>query len=339
MLRSRPLLFRFDAGPEVGMGHWYRCVALAVALRMRGVDSVHFLVNPLSPPLERELQQRGIPYTQSTRWGEPAAVLDASQAFPHARLVLDTMETTTEFVSEIQHRGIPVLSIGGSGLGRDRVQVRIDGMIPRPGFASTFAGKRLFLGPEFVILRSHFDGASPMPTRPGMTSVLVALGGDASAVGLGVARSVHTVLADAQIDVLMGPLAPAALSGGPGIRTHRGVGNPRPLMEACDVALVSGGMSAYELMRLGRPLLLLPQTDLQEAASRALVEAGAGVLVSRGEQATEARRQEALTVQLGRLRDPAVRERMAQTSYRLADGQGLKRVTEIIWNWSQKQEL
>lgn len=337
MRRSYPLLFRFDAGPEVGMGHWYRCVALADALRKRGVDSVHFLVNRLRPPLQRELQQRGIPYTQSAEWGDPVAVLDALMTFPHARLVLDTMETATTFVIELQHQGIPVLSIGGSGDGRDHVQVRIDGMIPRLGHSSEFSGKRLFLGTEYVILRSHFDEAFPIRTRPAITSILVALGGDASAVGLGLARIVATQMPDSQVNVLMGPLASSSRFDGPSLRTHRGVRNPRPLMEACDVALVSGGMGAYELMRLGRPLLLLPQTSLQETASRAFVQAGVGVLVSREEQATEARRKEALTVRLRQLRDPVVREQLAHNGCKLVDGRGLQRVTEIVWDWSQRQ--
>lgn len=338
MRKSYPLLFRFDAGPEVGMGHWYRCVALAEALRSRGVLSVHFLLNRVELPLQRELQQRGIPYTQSALWGDAAAVINAMRAFPNARLVLDTMETSTAFVVELQQQGIPVASIGGSGPGRDRVELRIDGMIRRFGYTSAFAGKRLFVGPEFVILRPHFERVSPVRTRPAISSVLVALGGDASAVGLGVARIVDTLLPDSKVNVLMGPLAPPGFSAGPSILTHRGVRNPRPLMETCDVALVGGGMSAYELMRLGRPLLLLPQTDIQEAASKAFVEAGVGVLVSRVEQATEARRREALTVQLNRLREPAVREQMAKSGCGLVDGRGLQRVTEIILKWSQGQK-
>lgn len=335
-LRSSPLLFRFDAGPVVGLGHWYRCVALAEALGQRGVAPVHFLVNEIGRPLERELQQRGIPFTTSARWGDPDAVLEAAQSFPNAKLVLDTMETTVEFVEAVQRR-LPVLSIGGSGLGRDRVQVRIDGMVPRPGYAASFTGERLFAGPEYVILRHFFDDVSSSYTRPSLGSVLVALGGDAAGIGLAVARVVRAISPDLHVNVLMGPLAAEATFLDPGIRLHRGVENPRPLMETCDVAIVSGGMSAYELMRVGRPLLLLPQTELQETASRAFVEAGVGLLVTRAEQSEERRLQSSLAACLDQLREPAIRARMADVGRSLIDGHGLQRVAEIIQNWSQER--
>jgi spore coat polysaccharide biosynthesis predicted glycosyltransferase SpsG len=334
VINTAPVIaIRFDADEEIGLGHWYRCVALAKEL-MRRKRRVRLLVNNIGAPLQAELRERGLDFCMMPQWTDDAfrRALEGDRERGCA-IVLDTMNTSAEIVCALQ-AWTRVITIGGSGPGRDVADVRVDGMIPRPGYADRFVGRALYLGPEYVILREVFTQPVEDVAMGAIRRVFVALGGDAAGAGIRVARLLAAQRPTWLIDVMIGPLADVGLAPPSGATAHRNVANPRPLMERCDLAVCSGGMTTYELARLGKPVILLPQVALQDAPARAFEKAGLGFVIERELQQDDARFSAALSACVQKMEDLELRRQISATARRLVDGRGLDRVADIVERWT-----
>lgn len=322
-------LIRFDAGPEIGLGHWYRCLALAEELKRQGEVDIRLWTNPLAPSLMEIAQTKQLRIQTSDRWNDPDYVLAQLLQVPSPVLVLDLMDTSADLVRAAKTCAL-VASIGGGGEGRNAVDVRIDGMIPRPGYTDGFRGGNLYVGPEYVILRPIFDEPPIGVVKEKVERALIALGGDAAGVGVDFACLLVDMRPDLRVDVLLGPLAPTRTNLSDRVICHRAVDNPRPVMERADVALISGGMTGYELMRLGIPMLFLPQVPHQIITSRAFEQAGVGFAYRDIAVKPDRPIAEWLRDAWQKLSPRDVRAHISERGRTLVDGGGLRRVAQIL---------
>ncbi|TDU70667.1 glycosyl transferase family 28 [Prosthecobacter fusiformis] len=245
----------------------------------------------------------------------------AEQAFEPQGFILDLIATPLPLVIELKKRGL-VLSIGGAGEGRDEVDVRIDGMIPRPDFHGRFTGRELHLGPEFVILRDVFVKASPHLPPPVLSRVLITLGGDAEGRGLNLGRDCAHTVTSLLFDVVVGPLYRGRLEEGPSSLTlHQTPNDMLTMLQRAEVVICSGGMTAYECCRLGLPMIIFPQTPLQRDAACTFVSHGAALMAETSHEVCQT---------LVRLQDEDLRASLSTQAQRLVDGQGLYRVASLI---------
>ena len=267
------LALLLDVGSKTGLGHWHRCLALADTLRARW--NITLVTPPLAPALQEELISRQQQFCEAADWS-PEAVLKAVVGCPHPDVfVLDLIATPVDLVAALREVA-PVASVGGAGPGRDSVDLRIDGMIPRLGFSDNFHGGKLLVGPEYVMLRDEFvPDVRPVPDR--VENVLVALGGDAEGRGLRLAEQLARTHSNFEFNVVLGPLAEATTSAR-GVHAHVNPAAVSRLMRDAQVAICSGGMTAYELCRVGVPMILHPQTVLQYEAAGAFAAQDLAVL-------------------------------------------------------------
>lgn len=315
--RRAALALLLDVGPATGLGHWHRCLALAAALREQW--SVTLITPPLPPALRAELAVRDEQVGETAGWSPEAVFAAMAGCCPcPAVFVLDLISTPVDLVAALR-RVAPVASIGGAGPGRDDVDLRIDGMIPRPGFSDRFRGGQLLVGPEYVMLRDEFvPDLGPVSER--IERVLVALGGDAEGRGLRLAEQLAKDCPGFEFDVVLGPLAAPATSL-PGVRTHVNPFSLARLMSTSQVAVCSGGMTAYELCRVGVPMVLHPQTPLQLAAARGFVARGLAELATTTAEVVMA---------LNRLSPPSVRRAIRRSQHALLTGGGVGRVADAL---------
>lgn len=313
----KTLTFLLDVGADTGLGHWHRCIALAEVLRQEW--TIEFITPPLAPALALDISSRRIQTAPTKDWS-PSGVRQALFALGvnRAALVLDLSSTSIELVGELR-RDLPVFTIGGAGPGRAEVDLRIDGMIPRPGFSDDFRGKTILVGPEYVILRPEFTPLSK-PVRPVLKRVLVALGGDACGEGVALAAALAVSFPSLVFDVVVGPLA---MSGLAALRTcvWQNPASLAPLLRKADLALSRGGMTANELCRMGVPMILFPHTALQHAAAEAYRERGVAVLVNDYAE---------LVAAIHDLAAPKKRDALRCAGLALIDGQGVARVAAAI---------
>lgn len=334
-MRLKNIYLRFNAGSQTGMGHWYRCLALLDVIKKKSLSEIVLLVNPLPETLIKELKQKNIRFLVSSRWGELSQMEKVLSARQNSLIVIDTLNTQEDYIKKLT-RLARVITIGGSGKGRNYANVRIDGMIPRKNYADGFTGEELYIGPEYVILRSIFSSEPSFTIRDKVKRVLVTMGGDAKGAGFLFAEIVSKLFPQFQLDVIAGPFSKTKNSSTNCITVHKFVDNPRSLMESCDLAVTSGGMTAFELMRLGIPLLFVPQTHLQEVASQTFEKAGVGYSISLKDQKNPDKFQDMVRNQVIKLLDYETRKTCSNNSLTIIDGRGVYRVADIIERNLQK---
>lgn len=318
--------FLLRAGHQSGLGHWVRCHALAIELRRRGVAYINFVL-PREPGQDRLTCASPARLVRIDNADADAIVGDLESLRAEA-IILD-LPDTSELLVHLLGKW-PLASIGGGGSGRDLIQTRIDGMLPRPGYVDHFRGAFHYEGPEYIILRAEF-GALRARRReasdpPG--TVLIMLGGsDLRGWSVRIASLVSRVWPQARVNVILGPatneFTPPAHSGVTFFHDPRHIAK---LMADAEVAVLAGGMALYEAFCIGLPAIAIAVVPAQEALVQQCAEAN---LVEAPQVDSQRLADEAVLSALRRMTAERRCTLMANT-VGLVDGQGTQRVAEII---------
>lgn len=328
----KKIFFRLNVGSIYGLGHWYRCLALVTQLKKQGYENIVVLPDLLPDQLKHALERVSIDYNDSRNWDSQYEMEILLKAYPESVLVMDTIDTEERYVKKIIKHA-PVITIGGNGDGRNYVNVRIDGMIPRHGYADNFVGDHLYIGPEYIILREYFL-APPSPVlNEYIKRVVVFYGGDAKGAGVVFAEKLSQMFPELMFDVILGPVALKGNQDLSSIKIHHSLDNPRPIMEHADIAVTAGGMSTYELVRLGIPVFLVPQVPLQDITSSAFENAGVGFKISLQEQKSAPVFEKKIMEIMNKMQNLDFRKSCSKKGISLVDGKGLYRVANIIANY------
>ncbi len=355
--RGSTLVVRADAGPDIGMGHVARCLALAQAWRRRGghvafigrdggsgvrgwVESRGITFVPLDPALPpqveaevvyRTLSSLGRASDGSCRW----VVLDGYHFDEGYRrslrrggwrlLVLDDLghlssECADAVVNQNDHAG------------DSRYQLR--------------PGARVLLGPRYAMLREEFlpwrRWARPIPERAGRALVTVG-GGDPANVTPRVIEALERAeVGNLETVVVAGPANPsyrALLKRVEGVcwpvHVLQNPCNMAALMVTVDIAISAAGSTAWELAFMGVPAVLLVMANNQEQVARTMRHAGAAIVLGRGAAVVEERLGDAVRALVG---DKARRAEMSRSGKRLVDGFGAERVVEAMLQYPALEE-
>lgn len=309
IIRHVAVVFRIAAGPRLGFGHLVRCRAIARALGVVPQVSVRG-----TAATRRAAARLGVRLLE----GGPR-VLDRVR--PQVLVVDDPSAVAVRrWVSAARRRGIPVASIHDAGLARVEADLVIDGSVRT---APSADATRLF-GPRYAVIDPRLTARG---ARRGITPgrVLVAVGGGAHVFALvpAVVAALARRVPGLDIQVAAGftprhrrPALPAGRWLAPG---QLG----RAMAEA-HLAIVAGGITAYEACALGVPAVAVSVVPAQQPTVRALARRGAAV--NGGPLGTDdaASRVARRTSRL--LASPAVQRRLAANGRRLVDGRGAARV-------------
>lgn len=316
---SRPVIFRVAAGPRLGFGHLVRATRLAGALGVRPLVSCR-----------GRAHARGVAESLGCQLvdGPPSSVLAARR--PGLVIVDDPSgRHAARWCAAAKRAGTPVASIHDRGIGACDSDLLIDGSVTRNGHLRRRA--TALLGPRYAVIEPRCASAARGERHEAATpSVLIALGGGSRA------RACHVVAAALQ--QLRPDLRLRIASGfgdGPAGRTRGGVTWLPPLpslfeeLAMCTIAIVGGGVTAYEGCALGVPMVAVAAVAAQRPTIRALAAAGALLDGGRlfGESACHRARACAIATQAIRLLGSApMRSRLALAGRSLVDGRGAQRV-------------
>jgi spore coat polysaccharide biosynthesis predicted glycosyltransferase SpsG len=313
IIRHVAVVFRIAAGPRLGFGHLVRCRAIARAL---GV--------------EPRVSIRGTAATRRAGATLGLRVLAGGTRLldrerPQVLVVDDPSAAAARpWVQAARRRGIPVATIHDAGLARLDADLVIDGSVGTP--AAT-APARLF-GPRYAILDPRLT-ARASSRRPRAGRILVAVGG-----GAHVFARVPAVVAElarrapgADIQVAAGFTARRRR---PVLTSGRWLAPDRfaAALAGAQLALVAGGITAYEACALGVPAVAVSVVAAQRPTVRALARRGAAVDGGSLGRVGADRRVAARLAQL--LAAPALQRRLAAAGRRLVDGHGAARVATAI---------
>jgi UDP-2,4-diacetamido-2,4,6-trideoxy-beta-L-altropyranose hydrolase len=316
------VVFRVAAGPRIGFGHLVRCRSLARALGVPPVVSV-----------------RGGATTRARAQRLGWTVVDPASD-PFARrpdlLVVDDprVDRAAPWVARARRHGVPVAALCDAGLPAPDADLIVDGgVVARPGHARTLAG------PEVVVLDPHVAAVRRRRPRRVPGRVLVALGGGAHVVAAArpIAARLTAAVPGLEVHIAGGftrrrvPLPPGAAW------LHRPAGLADDLALAA-VAVVAGGLTAFEACALGTPAIAVAVVPSQRRTVAAL--AARGTVVGQTASLRSAAACDALAAQVVALLADRLRQRRLSAAGRhLIDGRGARRVAAALTRLASRQEV
>jgi UDP-2,4-diacetamido-2,4,6-trideoxy-beta-L-altropyranose hydrolase len=328
--------FRTDGSESIGLGHIRRCMTLARVLQKQG-GVIHFVVNQ-DPLVSGFLRKNGFDGVTV----ETQADCDLSQTLGHVRrwdaqaLVVDSYAVKVECFAQVRELLVAVIDdLADRPLPVDLV---INGAANACNLSyQTSPRTKLLLGPEYVLLREEFSHDPDRPIREDVERVLITVGGgDPFALTCRLIAWTRVALNKLNIAVVVGPFfaqdavrrVEQLAEGDSFVTPHRDPPNLRELMLSCDLAIVGGGQTAYELAATGTPAVAIRLTENQTGNLSGL--SAKGVL----EWVGDVQDGDIESRVIGALRNLAEhadkRARMSQAGRALVDGRGASRVAQAV---------
>lgn len=290
-------LFTVSGSRRLGLGHVYRSITLARALK--GL-SPRF--HAAEPEARRLLKSQGFSSGESL-----AALLRLGPAV----IVFDRPMSQWRDLGAVRRLapGMPVLAL-------DYFREK-----PAPEEAVNLLDiprGRWRTGLKYAILRPALRPARKAPAA--VRRVLVTFGSSDPGKRTFAALKLlaRSLPAGARVDVLTGPLFPwgkelKALRSPLEVRVHQATTKPEVLMRRADFAFSGGGTTSLELCRLGVPTAVLPQTAIERRFAASLP-----VLL------------EPTPAALRRALSPSALARRSHAGRRAVDGLGARRVAKLV---------
>ncbi|MBF0626008.1 MAG: hypothetical protein HQL82_14525 [Magnetococcales bacterium] len=347
------LLFRLDAGREVGYGHLSRCLALARVWAGRGGRS-HFLLGTGDPAALDLIREAGC---TSACLPEPRAEAAFIPDRPCRAVVVDlnhahTLADLDDFVERMDflHRRIaPVVlldSLGEQGIAHRRVVPAALVVRPYPGVEPLAPGAQslALTGPTYAVFAPELLAAVVRPRfiRDRARRVLLTFGGSdpSAATLLALAALHHLDDPDLEVEVTLATgfapdlsraITSAAATLPRRVTLLRGVRQLAGPMNRCDLALAATGLTKYELALTGTPSIQFSINRSHHAVNRSFAAAGAAWNL--GVQADLS--PESLAAALAALLADAERRRdLSRRGQELVDGRGAERILDGIMKLS-----
>ena len=337
-----PLLWiQTAAGPQIGFGHLRRCMILAEELR--GRVRAFFVLRPDDRWSAVPLKEQGFEYQNvdiSELWHDSA--IHPNAIFIDTRL----SDGLAAFILKAQEKDIPVLSLHDLGLNPLRSDIAFDVSIAGASFGKLPA-YMTFQGSEYMVLDPALHVPSRMSLRAGdeIRSIFVGLGGgDARKYFSRVLNGLQIWAAETKRDVLVTGMRGFVDWGQDDfneetlrpLRFRWECGSAAGVLRNSDLAITSGGLSAYEALCSGTPLLALSWDSLQQKTIDLIAKARACVNLGAGDDLTP----ELLAEQLKKIDgNVGARVSMARNGMKIVDGLGAKRVADIIYKVIFPEEL
>jgi spore coat polysaccharide biosynthesis predicted glycosyltransferase SpsG len=320
------------------MGHVYRSLAIADALRASSRAEIAFLMSADHTEGLLTVSRHGYPVRVVAGRGHEAG-LEHIRDFAPAILINDLPKLETAYRTALSHIGATTVNLVDAFDDLETTeryaQVIVSVMNQDRETAEGFYG-----GPAYAMLRDQFRGRTKeIRDEPGM--VLLTFGGsDPQGLTLKAVQALQTLPAAVNIVAVAG----AAFSYRKEFEAlERTLARRVPLIQAAghiaelmleaDVVVCSGGMSVYEIAALGTPGIVLGQNlredqRMREFALRGTIEyLGLGTEVDEGAIEAAVR---SLLEQTSRRREMSARGRT------LVDGLGAQRTAEVILDRRQR---
>lgn len=337
------VVIRADAGavPEIGTGHVVRSLELAKGLPQadgfRDSD-VLFATRRHSPfDLGSELIADAGFECISDAGLEPNSISEfesIAEARPDV-VILDRLATSSEFVTRLKNEGIFVVTFDDLGPGQKYADVAIHALLQ-----DVEARPNVFIGYEYLILPSRSAGVSKV-TEP-VSRVFISFGGfDQRGLVNAMLDTLPSIPLSVEYDIVVGIQGHEQDNGyceaaqvvrektNKEVRLHSRPKDFESILRNSDLAIVSGGMTAFECARFGVPAIGLPQYEHQLENLRRLERLGCLKL---GSVAMEFDPKKVANILTDLSDDHRRRKNMSDCGKRLIDGRGLERVVKIVEN-------
>ncbi len=256
LLNRRKIVFRVIGHNSVGMGHIYRCLALAHEI---SDHEVYFVCDTSSYIAATKLA--GYDYWLGVY--EPEAIEQAIIDLKPDLVVNDILNTEADYVSRLRDKGIYVVNYEDLGSGAAEADLTINDLYDE----ALLEGERIAWGHQWFFLRDEFQDARPNKFQERVSRLLITFGGtDPSDFTRRVLLLVAPYCAEQGItvDVVTGDgyshreALLTLIAGLTASVTYTHVtGTISRIMENTQLAISSNGRTVYELAHMNIPAIVL----------------------------------------------------------------------------------
>jgi spore coat polysaccharide biosynthesis predicted glycosyltransferase SpsG/CMP-N-acetylneuraminic acid synthetase len=333
LLRQPRVLFRVDGSGPVGMGHVFRSLAIAEALRGLSRADIAFLMSADQTEGLVTVSRAGYA-VRVVGDGKEETYLEHIRDFAPAILINDLPALDRSYLTALSHLGATTVNlvdtIDDLETTEHYAQVIVSVMNQDRETPEGFYG-----GPAYAILREQFRGREK-EVREAPRLVLLSFGGsDPQGLTLKAARALQELDASVEVVAVAGPAFSfrrefEALSRALPRRVpliNEAGGHIAELMLEADVMVGSGGMSVYEIAALGTPGIILGQNAREDGRMRDFAAHGTVEYLGLGTEVDEAVLAPAVAALLA---DPERRRAMSARGRALVDGFGAMRAAEVV---------
>lgn len=333
------VLFYVDAGPQAGLGHLQRCLALASALRERGMPCCFLTAS--SPQVQRRLAALGFAAEPMTGVAEQFGVeqvLDVAHRQECEIVVVDSYQVRRNDLEILRAERMVVVAIDDLAREPFPCHLVINGGAHAQSlpYRSTTGETIFLLGARYALLRPEFWDFVPQSARPKAQQLLVTLGGtDRHDLMPRLLRSLDWLPDGAVATAVLGPffhnqveVERAAQECGKPVRLIQEPEQMDEFMRRADLTISAGGQTVYELARTGCPAVAISTAANQDGSLQACAEIGTLRFAGSADEPDMVDRVAAAAASLWS--DDAARQAMSASARRLVDGQGPRRVAGVI---------
>ena len=254
------ILFCVEANEALGMGHLYRCLAVAHELSRHEI----LFVSSHSSPLVKQVIAE-TPFMHKL-CSDGQGMADLSRQFGPDLIFLDVLDTNVETVSRLRESAssAKIVTFENDGEGARLCDVGVYDLTPPSANAPpvvVFGPQNAILGPSFELFRTLADNKER--TEP----LLLSFGGtDPARLTQKVLTSLEEIQFTGQVSVVLGLGAeePTFRPTSFKIEIHHNVQNMALLMSRHRMAISSMGRTVFELAAMGVPTLTFAQNKKEE---------------------------------------------------------------------------
>lgn len=284
------IIFRCNASSVVGVGHLVRCCALAYILKQQGETCI--MVGPDNFYKNNQYQEIFTEWIPVNNWKssqeDSAALIYIAKKNEASLLVLDDYRVDENYQLSIRKAGLKWLQFSNPKNKAIWADMYID---PNPGahvedYKALVHNEntQLLLGPTYAILRSEFLKIKKKPTPNNTKQVLVSFGGgdDHGGIEFVLSTLLPVTPDNLRFVVVSGLINPnnnqlkewINVNGRERVDLHINPQEVAKLFLACDIAVISGGTTTYEVDCCGLPFIIISNADNQVEQSQAWDSSG-----------------------------------------------------------------
>ncbi len=323
-------LFRVEAGPGIGLGHLSRCLALAVQLKKKGLECAFIMTEP-GRDIRARVAAKGmevIARNSETSVGSSEEAIGLARLAREAEsgwLVVDGYGFHPGYFKLLrQNSSASILAIDDFQGSVEADLILNQNLALAPDLYEG-SGSRLLLGPEFCLLDPDPDSKRQMKPSQDSKRILVTLGGaDPAGLTIKVVDAL-SALNGFEVDVVVGPFNKDRFETLTMTRFnfHHDLPSLNPLIQKADLAVMSLGVTTWEMAWAGLPFVMLPVHPAQMPTAQWLERHGHASL---GMELGRFEEDRFLSLIRGLLDDRDGLERQSSLLRQLVDGQGADRV-------------
>tara|TARA_B100000780_G_scaffold166311_1_gene116382 strand:- start:1107 stop:2153 length:1047 start_codon:yes stop_codon:yes gene_type:complete len=335
------VVFRCDAGhaPEIGTGHIARSKTLANELinsKLLDIEDILFLTRDddgfnLG---KKYLENSGFKYksfSNNQLKANSESEIEVISNIESKIIFLDRLETSSDLIKGIKKKGNKVVTFDDYGSGREFADLAISSI-----FDDVSKSKNLLSGYEYLILSK--DSYKPLEIRDSIKNIVATFGGnDARDLCSHFIDNIDAIPRKIKIDIILGSVSKEDVikyntqiklkNFSDNIALHIFPKNYHQIISNADIAISSGGLSIFEFSAYGIPTIGLPQYPHQLRTITNLQSSGISILGAEEMKLSDSKFKDAMSRLID---DNSLRKLMALNSRQSIDGNGAKRIRELI---------